>query len=124
MLDWWSGLFLIFRTWPSRVSYKGKVCIFPVRTVVAILRKAGNNLEGESPVSVGIDIEIDVTCASATTIAGGVQEDYLIQNRYRCVIIGKFDIDEANKRVRRDSDNAKDNDAYLLQDEAGTFVSN
>lgn len=51
----------------------------------------------------------------------GVRGDCLIRDGHRCVITRKFDINEANKRVRRDGDNAKDDDGHLLQDEAGTF---
>jgi hypothetical protein len=43
-----------------------------------------------------------------------LQENYFIRDRYRCVIFRKFDINKANRRIRRDDNNAKNNDDYLL----------
>jgi hypothetical protein len=50
-----------------------------------------------------------------------LRKDCLIRNRHRYVISRKFDINEANRRVRRDSNNAKNNNDCLLQDEVGIF---
>ncbi|KAL1963566.1 hypothetical protein VTN77DRAFT_8011 [Rasamsonia byssochlamydoides] len=43
-----------------------------------------------------------------------LRRDCLICDRHRCVISRKFDIREAKERVKRDGNNARDDDGRLL----------
>lgn len=61
--------------------------------------------------------------AGTTQRLAALRADCLNRDRHRCVISRKFDDAEAVKRVEREGDNnAKDDDGYLLKDEAGTFA--
>jgi 5-methylcytosine-specific restriction endonuclease McrA len=47
-----------------------------------------------------------------------LRRDCLIRDRHQCVISRRFDRDEALQRVKRDSEDAKDDDGRLLKDES------
>jgi hypothetical protein len=47
-----------------------------------------------------------------------LRKDCLIRNHHRYVISRRFDRDEALQRVKRDSEDAKDDDGRLLKDES------
>ena len=61
--------------------------------------------------------------AAPTQRLATLRRDSFIRDRHRCVISGKFDHVEAEKRVARDGDEeAQDDDGNLLKDEGGIFA--
>ena len=55
--------------------------------------------------------------AGSTQRLSNLRRDCLIRDGHRCVISQKFDIGDAMKRVKRDKNNAKDDDGRLLINE-------
>jgi hypothetical protein len=45
------------------------------------------------------------------------RRNYLFRDRRRCVIFRQFELNKATERFKRDSDNVKDNNEYLLKND-------
>jgi hypothetical protein len=92
-------------------------CFIPI-TNIDLVKASSRKTPQPTPAALSEASTQQQQLTGTTQRISTLRRDCLIRDRHRCVISRRFDRDEALQRVKRDSEDAKDDDGRLLKDES------